>query len=480
MMPAPRCRLSAIRAIWATRTRSAGSRIGKYDCSNPAQRAAGTCANTQGFNYLGEYKNNGDYSLPALSDYSSLGYPNMLMPGGFYNNQIKMKKVVPTIADTLNWVKGPHSFAFGFYAERGILNGTADYANAFPQGEYTFNPGNGYFEYNSSRMVRTLAIRITTACENPDPNGTSRSSGAAYFGSCINPSRHDVLWVYTDSFTQTNFSPIVDMQYTTLAGFANDSWKLHRVTLMLGARVEHLGPWFDRHNNGLATFSPSLYNSECAGRDCRLARRMPGMTWHGQNSSVTNSVNNPPTIYFTPRVGASWDIFGTGKNVVRGGWGIYRNEEEFYPYALAAASAQGYKTSQSIGQLTFDLVDDQSPINPPDINVYTLTSADNVRPIYYQFNVTVDERLKWNSLLEVAYVGNESVNLPTYNVQSSGYNGSSDLNVLPLGAFFQASFDLGQLPATLTATGCADLSGPCPPRSRTSSGPIPFISTFTR
>ncbi len=427
--------------------------IGQYDCSNPAQRAAGTCTNTQGFNYLGEYKSNGDYSLPALSDYSSLGYPNLLMPGGFYNNQIRMKKVVPTISDTLNWVKGSHSLAFGFYAERGILNGSADYANAFPQGEYTFNPGNGYFQYSSSVGGNTDYVN----CENQDPDGTNRSSGAAYFGNCINP----IAMMYlgeTDSFTQTNFSPTVDMQYTTLAGFANDSWKLHRVTLMLGARVEHLGPWFDRHNNGLATFSPTLYSSECVGRDCGTTLAMPGMTWHGQNSSVTNSVSNPPTIYFTPRVGASWDIFGTGKSVLRGGWGIYRNEEEFQPYALAAASAQGYKTSESIGQLSFDLVDNQSPVAPPDINVYTLTSADNVRPIYYQFNVSADQRLKWNSLLEVAYVGSESVNLPTYNVQSSGYNGSSDLNLLPLGALFQDSFDLGQLPATLRSTGCADLS----------------------
>jgi hypothetical protein len=424
---------------------------GKYDCTDPVKRAAAACGNAQGFNYLGEYKTNGDYSMPALSAGSgSLGYPQMLMPGGFYNNQIRMQKVVPTLADTVHWMKGSHNFAFGVYAERGILNGSADYAGAFPQGQYTFNPGNGYFEYNSTAAgTGVFQNAAFVACENPDPNGTSRSSGAAYFGSCINPVAMMYMG-YTDSFTQTNFSPIVDMQYTTVAGFVNDSWKLHRVTLLLGARAEHLGPWFDRHNNGLATFSPSLYNSECAGRNCS-SQAMPGISWHSQNSNVTNSVSKPPMIYFTPRVGAAIDIFGTGKTVLRGGWGVYRNEEEFQPYALAGATAQGYKTSQSIGQLSFDLVDDQSPINPPDINVYTLSPTDNVRPIYYQFNLTADQRLKWNSLLEVAYVGSESRNLASYDTQSggstNGYNGSADLNVLPLGAYFQPTFSLGLLSA---------------------------------
>ncbi len=423
--------------------------MNEFSCADPVKRAAGTC-NGGSFNYLGEYKNNGDYSMPALSDYGFLGYPNMQMPGGFYNNQIKMKKLVPTLADTVDWTKGSHNFAFGVYAERGLLNGTADYAAAFPQGEYTFNPGNEYFEYNSgsSGQGGPFYNADYESCQNPDPNGTSRLSGAGYFGSCINPVAMMYMG-YTDSFTQTNFSPIVNMQYTTLAAFANDSWKLHRVTLMLGVRVEHLGPWFDRHNNGLATFSPSLYNSECSGRDCS-GSAMPGITWHGQDSSTTNSVSNPPKGYLTPRFGASWDIFGTGRTVLRGGWGVYRNEEEFEPYALAAASAQGYKSSESVGQLTFSLVDNQSPINPPDISVYTLSSLDTVRPTYYQFNLTFDQRLKGNSLLEVAYVGSESRNLPTYNTESGGYNGSSDLNVLPLGTYFKDSFTLS-FPSSILA-----------------------------
>ena len=156
-----------------------------------------------------------------------------------------------------------------------------------------------------------------------------------------------------DSFKQTNFTPIVDMQYQTLAGYVNDEWKLPGfwkvggLTLVLGARIEHLGPWTDRHGNGLATFDPAIYNQQCARTNestiaCAQSTDYPGITWHGINNSIANAVNNPPTVYFTPRLGLAWDIFGHGNTVLRGGWGVYRHEEEFAPYAQAAATAQGY------------------------------------------------------------------------------------------------------------------------------------------
>ncbi len=36
------------------------------------------------FDYLGMYKNNDDYAVPAIANGGSNGYPNVLMPGGFY------------------------------------------------------------------------------------------------------------------------------------------------------------------------------------------------------------------------------------------------------------------------------------------------------------------------------------------------------------------------------------------------------------
>jgi hypothetical protein len=379
------------------------------------------------FNYFGMYKNTGDFSVPSISSGGSNGYPNVLMPGGFYTNSIHTKKVDPILQDNLSWGLKNHFLQFGVYWETGTYNGIADTGGAYPQGQYNFNA----YAFSSSANFEPY-----NGCTNPNPAGTLRNSGANYLGGCFNPTAL-MFEGYANEFKQTNFTPVVDMRYTTLSGFVNDQVKLHNLTLILGARIEHFGPWTDRHNNGLATFSDSLYTQECGGytRTCE-SLGSPGLTWLSQKSGVSNSVNSPQTVYFTPRVGAAWDVFGKKNTVLRGGWGIYRNQEQFNPYALAAATAQGYETTDITGKLSFSQIDNTSPVNPPDFTAYTLSKTDTDRPMYYQFNGGIDQAIPGSkflhfgpSHLSVAYVGSHNVNLGSYS-NSSSYNSASDVNII--------------------------------------------------
>ena len=445
--------------------------MNSYNCDNAAERATGTCPAGTGngnYDYFGIYKNSGDYSVPALTGNGQNGYPNITMPGGFYANHVRMKKTVPDVADNLTWQRGRHLIKTGIYFEKGILNGLADYG-AYPQGSFTFNPGNEYFENNNATIG---AVTQYTGCENPDPAGNARLSGAAYLGTCMNPNALMYMG-YADTFTQTNFSPIVDMDYTTIEGYVNDTWKLKRLTLDMGVRLEHIGPWSDRHGNGLATFSPALYNQQCGGatRDCS-SNYAPGITWHGIDSSVSNSVNSPPALWFSPRVGVSWDVLGSGRTIVRGGWGIYRSQEEFNPYAQAAATAQGYKTSYLQGQLSFDGIEDQSPVNPPDFSAYTISSTDSTRPIHYEYNLTFDQSLTWGGLrstLEVSYVGSDGQHL------DSGYNSAANLNNIAPGTLFNAN--LGTIPASATLGNPPSDIGSLTTPEVDSFRPYPFFSS---
>ena len=101
---------------------------------------------------------------------------------------------------------------------------------------------------------------------------------------------------------------------------------------------------------------------------------------------------------------------------------------------LQQAQPRDSKSSNLVGALTYSQIDSQSPILPPDFSVYTISQKDTLRPIYYEYNVGIDESLPWKSHMWAAYVGNKSVNLASYNgganYSGANYNSASDLNII--------------------------------------------------
>src|SRR5438046_4529532 len=148
-----------------------------------------------------------------------------------------------------------------------------------------------------------------------------------------------------------------------------DSWRVNRrLTLDYGLRASHLGAWYDREGFGFAVWNPALYvpgSPESSGT---------GFDWHKKDSSVPLSGFPNRTLFYAPRFGVAYDLFGTGKTVLRGGWGQFYYHNAQFTQGLDQPLGVQTPTlnSLNIAQIQ-STVAAQQPFNPQGV----LPSDDN-------------------------------------------------------------------------------------------------------
>ena len=242
-------------------------------------------------------------------------------------------------------------------------------------------------------------------------------------------------------YSENNASPVSDMAYQTFSVYANDTWKASkRLSLEYGVRFDHIGHWYDRQGNGMAVFIPSLVNSDKAS-----GKINPGVYWHGINPGIPKSGQPDRFALVSPRFGLSYDLFGTGKTLLRGGWGVYRFTDQYNDYTGALTTAQGILGYGLPGGKFVQLAQIGTiPAPTPGgggINggVNALNPTDYGIPESKAYNFTISQQIPFNSLLEVAYVGSTSTQLVMggQSISGSGFGSFTDQNKAPLGAFFK-------------------------------------------
>jgi len=186
-----------------------------------------------------------------------------------------------------------------------------------------------------------------------------------------------------------------------------------------------MGPWVDQGGYGLAIFDPSKYNP-----DPNVINTLPGMEWHKIDPSVPLSGTPSRLFYLDPRFGMAWDIFGTGKTVLRGGWGEYRFHDEQNVQANALAITRGNFTYSSPTAVTLAQVAALQAAFVAPGSITVLDRKDSEQPETRSYSFTISQRTIKNSLFEVSYVGNTSQYLSNWN------NNFGQINDIPFGTLF--------------------------------------------
>ncbi|HEY7306829.1 MAG TPA: carboxypeptidase regulatory-like domain-containing protein [Bryobacteraceae bacterium] len=293
------------------------------------------------------------------------------------------------VRDDVSWVKGSHQFKFGaswaLYKKIQDLFGPTQGSFGF-NGQYT---GNDFADFllGLSNSYQELAVQDKGYWNNVSP--------AAYF---------------------------------------QDNWKVSpRLTLNLGLRWDGIPHTYEA-NNRMSNFYPGLYNPANAALlssdSNSILPTSPGLGpspnpilngyqfylngigISGQNG-IPKGLVKDAWLNFGPRVGFAYDLTGGGRTVVRGGFGIMyeriQGNDMYNAGPNQPFSASVTFNNVSLSNPSLSLQSGQALTAPIPVGSITgLAYTDYKSPSSYQYSMGVQHQFAANSVLSVAYVGNQN------------------------------------------------------------------------
>jgi Carboxypeptidase regulatory-like domain len=256
----------------------------------------------------------------------------------------------------------------------------------------------------------------------------------------------DLLLGYSNSYNELAVQDHGYWNNVSWAAYVQDNWRVNRrLTLNLGLRWDGVPHTYEA-NNRMGNLYPSLYNpadaatlnnsgticSSASDPGCTAASPglgtspnpilagvpiyLNGIGIPGKNGVPKGLVNNHWAA-FGPRLGFAYDLNGSGKTVVRGGFGIMYERiqgNDMYnagpniPFSLGATVNNALLTTPGSGVLSGTPPPGTLPfpIVPADI---TGLAVNNYKlPASYQWSLGVQRSLNARSVLSVSYVGNQN------------------------------------------------------------------------
>ena len=322
--------------------------------------------------------------------------------------------IKPSFANNLSITHGDHSMKFGVYYER-LLNGEA------PGGQWS-----GVFNFAGNDSNYTAALGNT---------------GYAYANALIGNFRN---------YQESTARPFTNLRLTQVQWYGSDQWKITRkITINYGVRFGYHSP-FEQIDGQGSNFVPDLFNraqavalyeSACAvsftpPATCPAAQRRAKNPITGEliplvgaNAGLVGAIvpgsGNPnnglvlgidpntvsgyrktQSIDIEPRLGFAWDVFGSGKSVIRFQGGVYHAPR------VGGGTTGGNLVNNQPANRAFSI--DFGNINnlaaltgtaitrPSTINA---VEQDSHTPSIYNFTFGIQQDIGFQTVMEVSYVG---------------------------------------------------------------------------
>lgn len=271
--------------------------------------------------------------------------------------------------------------------------------SGFPQGRFVTT---GVFSDTLNYLIGKHSIKVGGEFRRFEGNNFSQTAGTVNFTTTAN-----FINGLANTFSGNPNNVVSRIFDSAAAGFVQDSWKITpRFTAELGFRFE----WNGTYAEGGHRFVNFLAASD---------------TLQQVNQPYNQNYN------YDPRVGVIYDLFGTGKTIVRGGFGIMADQpNEGVVSGLAGNPPNSNPVSLTGGNLAVGTLYTKAAAS----GLAPAATNPNLRNAYMEsYNVNVQQDLGFGTVLQVGYIGSggRHLRMPLNINQYVTPNGTSTVRPFP-------------------------------------------------